>query len=210
MAESNDNQKRVTIALGFVNCNQSQDKRGSDMLCVAGGAVTGPRSGSKSMAVLTTPVPLSSDDGNEFDSAESVIFDNNIYIDDFIELGLQFRRASDDYSNNYFAANRSAVLSALTADIGTALDSLSTSVEYAVSGAVLSATSLALAKAPAFNEHGVLGVVQKRLNVADYPDDNSGPCIWKFADRCPANSDGLRWSEYDYEIEYTIEVGPAR
>ncbi|MET7337091.1 hypothetical protein [Nonomuraea sp. NPDC005650] len=212
MAESNDNQKRVIIKLLSVNCNQAQYKYGSDMFYVVGGAATGPRSGSKSMTVLTTPDAVSSDGGNTFAHDESAIFDNNVYVDDFIELGLQFRRASSDYSDRYYVENRPAVLSAFTADFGTAVGPLVASVEDAVAGAILASTPRALAKAPAaFTEGGVLGVVQKRVNVADYPEDNSGPFTWKFADKYPNIIEGPGvWSEWDYEVGYTIEVGPAR
>ncbi|MFF4615174.1 hypothetical protein [Nonomuraea jabiensis] len=216
MAESNDDQKRVTIALKTVYCHKAQGVMDVDAFYVAGGAATGPRSGSKSMTILTSLVEIDSRQKKIFAGDGCIIFDGNVHVDDFVELGLQFRSMNVDVDESDFDDKYSALVSALTADVGAGVGSLaaSASAKGAVAGAILSATSPALARVQArasMYEDDVLGTVQKRVNVFDYPDGHSGPFTWKFADKYPNIIEGPdAWSEWDYEVGYTVEVGPAR
>ncbi|NUW43918.1 hypothetical protein [Nonomuraea rhodomycinica] len=216
MAESSDNQRHVTVALKTVYCHNAQGVMDVDLFYVAGGAATGPLSGSKSMTVLTGLVEINSRQAKLLAGDDCVIFDGNVHVDDFVEFGLQFRSSNADVDEGDFDDKYPASVSALTADVGAGAGSANASVKGAVAGAILAATPLALARVQArasIYEDDVLGTVQKRVNVVDYPDGRSGPFKWKFADKYPitlADTGELGWSEWDYEIEYTIDVGPAR
>lgn len=207
-----DNQKHVTIALKSVYCREAQDITGADLFYVAGGAGTGPRSGSKSKAILTNPVEINNNQKKILSGDEYVIFDDNVYVDDFVELGLEF--LDQDLSEGDFDAKYVALISALTAAIGTAVGSLATPAAGAVGGAILAVAPPTLVKVlAAIDQDDILGTVQKRVNIADYPDGRSGPFIWKVSDKKPnttEEAEGLAWSGWDYEVGYVIDVGPAR
>ncbi|MFD8382084.1 hypothetical protein ACFV2X_26755 [Streptomyces sp. NPDC059679] len=211
MADSSDNQKHVKIALTSVYCRDTEDITGADEFYVAGGAGTGPRSGSKSKAILTKPAEINSRQKKILSGDEYVIFDDNVYVDDFVEIGLEF--CDKDFNEDDFDAKYVALVSALTGAIGTAVGSLATPAVGAVAGAILAATPPALIKVLAtIDKDDILGTVQKRVNVADYPDGRSGPFTWKFSDKKPnitEKAEGLAWSDWDYEVDYVIDVGPA-
>ncbi|MER7792749.1 hypothetical protein [Streptomyces sp. NPDC097640] len=212
MADSNDDQKRVTIALKSVHCGDTEDITGADELYVAGGAGTSSRSGAKHKAILTKAIEINSGQQKILSGPDYVIFDDNVYVDDFVELGLEFR--DQDFSENDFNAKYVALVSALTGAIGTAVGSLATPAVGAVAGAILAATPPALISVLAsIDRDDVLGTVQKRVNVAAYPDGRSGPFKWKFSDRKPniVEEPGLlAWSDWDYEVSYVIDVNPAQ
>ncbi|MEU5023848.1 hypothetical protein [Streptomyces milbemycinicus] len=210
MADSSDNQKRVMIALTFVHCRDTEDITGADEFYVAGGAGTGLLSDSKSKAILTEPFDINSPEKRILSGKEYVIFDDNVHVDDFVEIGLEFRDA--DFSEKDFDAKYVALVSALTAAIGTAVGSLATPAVGAVAGAILAATPPALVKVLAtIDKDDTLGTVQKRVNVADYRDGRHA-FTWKFSNKNPnitEEAENSAWSDWDYEVGYVIDVGPA-
>lgn len=212
MAESNDNQKRVTIKLESVYCGDAQDRAGFYMFYVAGGAATGPLSGSTSKAILTRPREIHRNDEESLRTNDCLIFDSNVHVDDFVELGLVFRATDLDAWHGEFDDTYQASVSALTADVCSAAGSPAAPVNGSVAGAILAATPPALVRARASSDNDlVLGVVQKRVNLADYTDEFSGPFTWTFADTYPFKDEwGITWSGWDYEVRYTLDVGPVR
>lgn len=210
MAGSNDNQKRVTITLTSVYCRDTEDITGADEFYVAGGAGTGPLSGSKSKAILTKPIDINSPEKRILSDKEYVIFDDDVHVNDFIEIGLEFR--DKDFDEDDFDAKYVALVSALTAAIGTAVGSLATPAVGAVAGAILAATPPALVKVLAtIDKDDVLGTVQKRVNIGECKDGISA-FTWKFSDKNPNITEeaaGSAWSDWDYEVGYVIVVGPA-
>ncbi|XVQ11206.1 hypothetical protein ACQP1W_01135 [Spirillospora sp. CA-255316] len=211
MADSNGNQKRVTITLRSVYCGATEDAIGPDEFYIAGGAGTGPRSGSKSKAVLTRPIEINTRQQKILSGDEYVIFDDNVYIDDFVEIGLEIR--DQDFSDDFDAKYRT-LLYALNGAVGTAVGSLAGPTEGAVAGAILAATPPALTMVlSTIANDDVLGTVQKRVNIADCPDGRSGPFKWKFSNEEPNITEGAGTPagvDWDYEVSYVIDVGPAR
>ncbi|MET9247504.1 hypothetical protein [Nonomuraea sp. NPDC003709] len=213
MAESNDRQKRVTITLEYVATEDTDYDYGSAFY-VAGGAATGPRSGSKRKALLTYPVTLD-DVGRDtagsgrFEGGDCIIFDDNVYVDDFVEFGLQFRTYTTDFGDE---DKLRSLASTLTAHIETAVESLPSVANGAVAGAILAATSPALAIRPTLGEGDtIFGTVQKRVNVADWPDGDN-EYMWTLADQSwkhDKERGEFASRQWTYHITYKVDVQPV-
>ncbi|MFD8197568.1 glycine zipper domain-containing protein [Streptomyces wuyuanensis] len=206
MTNSKDDQKHVRIALKSVTCRDTEDLTGADEFYVAGGAGTGSLSGHKSKAILTKPIDINTNETKLFPVEQAVVFDDNVAVDDFVEVGLEFM--DKDFEVEDFDPKYQALVLALTTAVGAAVGSLVAPGVGTVAGAILGATPGALVKVMAtMDKDDLLGTVQKRFDLKDYPEGRHGPYEWSFAD---GKKEGSVWSTWDYSVAYVIDVGPAK
>lgn len=210
MPDLKKDQKRVTISLKSVHCEDSEDALGGDEFYVFGGAGTGPSSGHKSKAILTKPIDIKSKTTRTLFGDEFVVFDDNVNVDDFVELGLEFR--DQDFSEEDFDAKYLALVTALGTAVGAAVSAVATPVAGTIAGAILVAASAALVKlADTIDQDDILGVLRKTVNVADYPDGRTS-IDFRFTDKKPMEErkGTFGYSDWDYTVTYAVDVGPAR
>ncbi|MFI6741192.1 hypothetical protein ACIBI9_50440 [Nonomuraea sp. NPDC050451] len=211
MAESNGYQKWVVIRLTSMYCGDTLDMTGTDNVYFAGAVAMEPGSGYFDPRVIG-PVEIHSRQKKMISEDKGVIFRGELSVDDVLEFGLVVR--STDPNESDFQDNKDtylALMGALADDIYHAIDPLPRRhvAKGAVAGAILAATPAALVRARAsLDKDEVLGILYKRVSVADYPDGRY-EFTWKFGDNNPNLAEGgvVEWA---YEISYTIDMGPAR
>ncbi|WP_433519491.1 hypothetical protein ACQP2T_30475 [Nonomuraea sp. CA-143628] len=207
MPAQNDPLKRVVINLESAHWGETNDWPSpyGGYYYVAGGAATGPLPGSKCQGYRSKMISTSY--GSVI--VGSRVFNDVVHAQDFIELAFVFRttRIADP---QYFDHTRGTVIDALTAHIGTAIRELTTPVPGSVAAAILAATPVALVGArEAADDDVVLGMVQKTVTLADYPD-GSYPLNWRFTNKIPMHGAKSGWSEWDFEIEHSMQVEPCQ
>ena len=214
MAELRDFMKHITVKLRTVQRRDAADAFGVGEFYVAGGAGTGPLSWSKSTAVLTHPIYVDTGQTKTFAAAEAVVFDGNVRADDFVELGLEFR--DRDLEDLDFDAKYAALRSSLSSAVGTVVGNLVVPGVGTIAGAILVSTGPALARVLTnIDKDGVLGTVQKRINVSAAREGRNGPYTWRFSRFWPnvveeVAADTRRWVDWEYTVTYVVDVTLAR
>lgn len=214
MSEPEDSIKHLTVKLLTVQCRQAADIVGGDGFYVAGGAGTGRLSGPTSTAILGRPIDVNEGRTRMFPAAEAVVFDGDVRVGDFVELGLEFRDRR--FGETDFDAGYPVLLSSLTSAVGSAVGRLAVpEVAGAVAQAILDATAPALVSVlDSIEKHDVFGVVRERISASMVRHGRNGPYAWYFADlrpgavgRHPART--ATRSDSDYKVTYVVDVTPA-